>query len=779
MIQFRYALLILLLPVLPTLGGSAAAEPKKQVNLAFFEAGRCPGHDILRDEFSHQLQRIVSDDFEVIPIPEGYRSAEWNRDSCRIMAAELAALESADLVVAMGPWVVEDLLAAGYEKPIVALGRVDPEAEGLLDESGQPKAPNLTVQVRPVQLARDIDALTRLISVRRLGVLYFPTGNERDIIMSKLEALGRRYGFEVVTAEGYDVRGAYAFFKAYQSLEKNIDALYLFPMWAMDGAKVREFFAMTARDKIPTFVWEGAYLVQRGALAGNSGFSVIPQARLAAVNLVRILEGAVPADLPTTFDVPPGLSINEATAVQCSVEIPTTMQREVRLIPAPLPEERRHISFNDALRRAIDANPSHLARYDALEASVQAARQAYGAYLPHLYGRFSVTRAEGSNTPLSDTYLSGVSLDQTLFSLETIRSIQSASQRRSIEQVNLRQSQLDLELSVGLAYLNYLQATEAYDLYVEDRNRVDRFLELSYTRREIEGGPERDVTRWELERNEASVRVARAANDLEAAGVLLNSLLNLPGHAGLRLDTVGFDPPSIVSDYRRLFSRFPDQIAQTRLGDRLVDEAMQNSPTIGLHRARIELQEKLLAQNRARFFPEVALNAAYYYTDMDWSREMYRPDYYDDWWTRIELRLPLFLGGDRFRENSKQKALLSREEYLRDDASLRVMREVLTQWDELVTLAGNMPSYARASELSLAELQPLIGDYEAGTMPLIDVLDARSNGLAAQLAALEARYRFYRTLTMLTYWLGWSADDRGQLPADLFFDGVAGMTGGG
>ncbi|MCK4461023.1 MAG: hypothetical protein KAW46_04430, partial [candidate division Zixibacteria bacterium] len=303
---------------------TAVAQQKKRINLAFFEAGRCLEHDILRDEFSHQLRQLTPDDFEIIPIPQGYKMAEWKRDSCRLLAAELVALEDADMVVALGPWVVEDLLAAGYDKPIVALNRVDPAAEGLLDKAGRPIAPNLTVQARPVQLARDIDALTRLTDVRRLGVLYFPTGEEQNDIMSKLQSLGEQHGFEVVMGEGYDNKGAYAFFKAYRSLAGKVDAVYLFPMWAMDGIKIREFFAMTKRDKMPTFVWEGAYLIQRGALAGNSGFSVIPQARMAAVKLVKIIEGATPGDLPVVFDVPPGLSINEATAAQCGVTIPTT-----------------------------------------------------------------------------------------------------------------------------------------------------------------------------------------------------------------------------------------------------------------------------------------------------------------------------------------------------------------------------------------------------------------------------------------------------------------------
>ena len=78
------------------------AQEKKRVNLGFFEGGRCLAHDILRDEFSHQLEQLVPADVEIVPIPQGYMSAGWKRDSCRILARALVRLEVVDIVVAIG-----------------------------------------------------------------------------------------------------------------------------------------------------------------------------------------------------------------------------------------------------------------------------------------------------------------------------------------------------------------------------------------------------------------------------------------------------------------------------------------------------------------------------------------------------------------------------------------------------------------------------------------------------------------------------------------------------
>ena len=752
--------------------GIAGAQQKKRVNLGFFEGGRCLAHDILRDEFSHQLELMTPHDVEVITIPQGYMSAEWKRDSCRILAREMVQLDAVDIVVAMGPWVVEDLLAAGYSKPILALHHVDPYAEGLLDGRGRPVVENLTVQQRPNQIARDIDALTGLTNVRRLGVLYFPSGDEQATILAQLTALGDRYQFEIVIGEGDDVNGAFAFFKAYSQLSNKVDAVYIFPMWAMDGIKIREFFKMTQRDKMPTFVWEGAYLVQRGALASNSGYSVIPEARFAATKLLQIIEGATPADLQVEFDIPAGITINEATANQCGVDISATLLREAQLVKAEPTEESRHFTIVDALHRALDASPSHLSRQDALVAATEAARQTRGAYLPQLYAQFSATHSDGENTSTENDYVSTVSLYQTLFSLETIRKIKATNIQREISQSDLRQSQLDLELAVILAFVGYHQAMETAALYAEDRNRVSRFLELAYTRRETEGGSDRDVTRWDQERYEAAIRVSQSENELTAARVLLNSLLNFPGYNELTLDTGSFSMAMMVRDYKRLYPRFASKSVRTTLAESLVDEAMRTNPALSGHRVRIDLQEKLLSANRARFFPTVGVRASYNYVDRDFESPFATPHYFDGWYARAEVKLPLFLGADRFREAGKQKALLSRQEYLRDDASLEIMRDVLNRFDKLMTLAADIPGYVRARDLSLTHLEQVISEYEAGRLPLLDVLDAEHNSIKTNLATIDARYRFYRTMAMLSHVMGWSACDKNQSPDDSFFQGL-------
>ncbi len=547
---------LVLLVLLPC--AAPCGQERRQVRVAFFEGGVSLGHNAHTDEYLRQLRQMLPDDIELTTIVRGYKSAGWKRDTCRAMAAQLASIEELDLVVTTGPWVVEDLLAVGFNKPIIAMNRVDPMREGLLDEAGRPVVPNLTVHRRPHKLERDLGALTQLLDVKRLGLLYFPTGDERDSLLADVSELGRTLGFEVLSAEGYNMYGTFAYFKAYQGLDKNIDALYIFPFWDMDAIKTREFLAMVKRDRIPAFVWEGRFLVDRGAFGSNAGYTHVAEARFSAAKTVRILNGEIPAELPVDFDTPGGLTLGKETADLCRLHLNEEILREAQVVPAPPPEDAPVLSVRALIQQALDRNPGHLSRYDALEEAVQAAKQAYSAYLPEVTGEYTVANfdddfaavVEEQNQPAR--YTGRLTLEQTVFSMETIRSIETAARKRQLHKLSLEQSQLDLELAVSEAFLNLLEMENVLALQLANRIHIDRYYELAFTRHEVESGPKADVVRWEQERRWATAETVTASGNREVARIYLNSLINLPGHNPLVLDSSRFTEESFAQDYYRL-----------------------------------------------------------------------------------------------------------------------------------------------------------------------------------------------------------------------------------
>ncbi|MEW5992916.1 MAG: ABC transporter substrate binding protein [Candidatus Zixiibacteriota bacterium] len=757
----RFILICLCLGFQPLPLASQAANPIKQFRLAYFEGGQYPVHSVIRSEFTRQLERVLPEGYEAVFVPEGYRSAGWKRDSCHIMAHELAGLASIDMVVAIGPWVVEDLLAAGFTKPILAMHQFDPVAQGLVDSTGRPVAPNLTVHVKPGRIERDLQMLSRLVKVNTLGVLYFPSGNETGQVLASIDTVVQTLGMEVVTAEGYDNYGTYAFFKAYRALEKKVDALYLPPMMGMNEVKLVEFFAMCARDGVPTFTSEPVWLVEKGAFATASALAAVSESRYNALKAVQILMGASPESLATEFLGGSALAVNEQTVQDCRIGLPTEILNEATLIPAPAPETTPVYRLSEALERAVSSNPGLLARYDALEAAVQAGKQAYSPYLPHIVGQASVehlddnTVANALGLPDQDQLRSTFVFHQRLFSAETIKSIQAAAKQKDLEQMNLQQVKLDLELAVTAAYINMLVAQEVLDIHRRYRAVVDRLMEITGTRQMLEDAGEIDLIRWKDERHKITSDIIQARSDLDAAAVILNVLFNLPGASPLAVDTAELSLRKFWREYEYLQTRFSTADEAGQLQDHLVNEALVQNPSVRSFDVNIAVQKDLLERNQARYFPSLDFEASLNFADQLADNP---PDFAEEhttWSIWGGVRLPILLGADRIRERARLKAELSCVEFERDAAHLDVMGKVRSGACDLMARAAVTPRALRSSELAAQSLSLMTDEYEAGRRGLIDMLDAYHNARQSELAALTARYGFYLSLAQLVHDIGW------------------------
>ncbi|MFQ5452964.1 MAG: ABC transporter substrate binding protein [Candidatus Zixiibacteriota bacterium] len=740
------------------------AQTKKSFNIGYFEAGVYPVHSLLRNEFYNQLEQVLPEQYSVVSIPEGFRSALWNRDTCRVMAAQLAKLKHLDLLIAMGPWVVQDLLEAGFDKPIIAMHQFDPLAEGLLDANNQPVASNLTVHLRPGKIEEDLTLLSKLINLKRLGLLYFPSANEKDSIIANISLIGKKLGFEVVTSEGFNNVGTYAFFNAYRQLDKNIDAVYLPPLWGLDIVKLTEFFKMLDRDKIPSFVSEGKILLEKGAFATESYYSTISEARFSAIKTVRIIEGETPADLPVIFRSGLGLAVNNRTAMRCGITLPDEVLNDFFVIEAPLPDETPFYNLNDAINRAVTQNPGYLSQYHALEAAAQAAKQEYAGYLPRLYSTASFTHFDDDAIANlrrvfdDDQYSLNIILEQEIFSLYTIKSIQVAAKKRDIENKDLIQAQLDLELGVSLAYLNYLKASEQLSAYLNNRNLIEHNLEIARARNILEDADTLDIIRLEDERYQATSIVIEGKKNLNIARVFLNALFNMPGNQQFILDSTSFLENSFWNRESNFFTKINHKLLQDNIENLLVTKAIINNPQISQYQIMINLQKDLLVQNTSRYLPTIGFRSTLNFSDRLKETSFFNEEK-SSWSVSGFIKLPIFLGTNRIHERGKLKAQLNEIEYQKDDISLNIMSTVQSEFHKLIAHANNMtPSY-QSQKRSYQAIELVIKDYGAGKLPLLNLLDIQVNALRADIIAINTRYNYYQAMARLVHAVGWTTQD--------------------
>ncbi len=746
----------------------------KSFSIGFFEGGSYPAHTEIRQQFRTQLEAMLPTGLTAVYVPQGFKTAEWDREKSRLMAAELAADRSVDIVVALGPWTVEDLLEAGFDRPIIAAYRFSPKLEGLLDSTNRPVAENLTVRFEPSRIESDLARLVQLTRPKRLALLFFPSGNEQAAILEEATRIGQRQGFEVITAEGYDREGSYAFFKAYGRLTPKADALYLGPLWGFDAAKMRQFYEMTARDRLPAFSSEGEYQALQGALVAGSGESLRVTARYAAWKAHRIMQGAVPADLPVTFPEQNGLTFNEAAGRHFGIPLGRRLGLGTQVVKTGPPTGAEMFTLTEAIDRALVQNPGYLARYDALESAAQAAGQAWSAYLPNL-------RAEGSlfyhddNTVQNDDrfenkrYHAGLTLDQQILSLGAVRDIQLAANNRDMRGAELRQATLDLEYAVTVAFLNHVKATSVHDIRSAHRRIADECRQVAKAREQTKEGDHADVVRLEDEFLQTVRSLEAADHNLQVARILFNTLLGRPADMEFALEIGPLDASVVGGIDFLLGAMTEDPDLHQELREYLIAESRSHNPALEMKNLALVGQRTRLAGNTADFLPRIGFRASLNLVDERRPTEVFKEEHVT-WSAGAKLELPLFWGTGRIKERKKLYAELSEMEYLKDDVSLEVAGKIDIQVNNLLSLTAQMYLSGSSARFAQEYVQLLIDDYTAGSRDISDLLESLANDRRARISAVVDRAGYSQAVAALVKELGWSVRDSGQSPDHMLLD---------
>ena len=779
--MMRRQLFVACIGIVLFLGAAKAVEvAPNSLRLGFFEAGESVYHSELRREFLRQLDFILPDSISVVPLPEAYGSGDWKRDSCRAEAERLATVRGVDIMITMGPWVVEDLLEAGYVGPIIAMHRVDPMAEGLLNKSGRPIADNLTVHGQPGKIENDLATLAGLKSVKQLGVLYFSTGDERPQVIEHIRSVADGYGMEITAPEANDNHDTFAFFKSYGQLPKTCDAVYVLPLWGMSAIKTGEFFKRVNGDRRVSLAWEGKPIISRGATLGIGGASLIAEARFNAQKTAQIRQGAIPADLPVFFAAPPGLIINEISAANVKVNIDGELRHEATIVAHHVAEPENFLTLREVLHQIAGQNPERLAADESVAASEHNISVEKAALWPRLQAQYRLEHFDNNSLHNSDDRLQETSrraslrLDQALYSRKTHTAIKVAKERHNVTLAEQRRTRLRLELVATASYLDILEAMEMLALAQQDRNRIDVYYEQAQAVYLIDSTGLPEVLGWRSERAAATNRLTRAETYLTTSKAHLNSLMNYPTTMSLGLDTSVFTEETFWTNYRRLQSIVDDPNLRNKAAIGLIDRALRDNASASAARLKVDLVRQTALGHRSDFWPEVGIFANYNYNDQLADRS---PDFHEEsssWSLGGQIRWPIFLGGRRWHLKDRSNAEISRSEYERDAVSLSVMDQTNTDLENLLSVAETCLRSIRADQRSGEALHILSESYD-GQQPnaFIRLNDASRRFYRDRSDAIRMRYDFWFGMAKLISDLGISQLDSRTPFFDLLTNVIA------
>lgn len=739
--------------IITAYGGQA----KKTIKIGYFEGGTYFMHKSIMGEIRHNLESMAGDSLDIFYVPDGYFSAEWDREICKAMSHDIVRNKNIDIVIAAGPWVIEDLIEAGFDRPIVGICQFDPLVMGLVDNTGKPTSKNLTVNYRPNKLKNDIAALQRLFPSHNVGLLYFPSGDEFEKMRDKVYAEAGKYGAVVHAGKEFSDRKLYAFFNSFFQIKSKIDVLYLPPMWGMEVEQIRNFFWETRNAHIPTFTSEGFLLVEKDATASDCFKPYRAMARFTADKIIKIASGKVPASLPTIFDDREELCLNLESFALLGKKALRKDIIDARVVPQLPGDTLPTYTLASAIKQTLEENSGYLARAQTYNRAVVLAKGAYNAFYPDVDAALSAASANEKlpaahyEKILNHEWETEIGIEQKLFSYPAIKAVGIAKKNISIERNNLDKSELDLKLAVASAYMAILENQDKLDVIndIMDRQRLIRDdAEANYrigltTRNDAPIAEERLV--------ETETQLFDIQKELRISKIVFNTLINRPADDNFILDNTEFNPERMATLVKRLEGYIPDTPAEKKFENYLLGIGIDNSLEMKKTDISIGIQKDLISAHKGRYWPELSLIGRYSYGEGFDPSLSSRHDY---WVFGAILKFPIL----RNKGNSKQGQALSLEmdalQYRKDSLRFALVQDILSLTSNLIGRMTTLPLDYFAKNISLSSLDTMQSDYNNDKISIFDLINIEANNSNSTIKTIDERYKFFGDYASLLNMIG-------------------------
>jgi outer membrane protein TolC/ABC-type uncharacterized transport system substrate-binding protein len=775
--RYRKALLYFL-PFIFLLSTSLFAAGKhKTFRVAYFEGGPYFIHKLMIAELKNSFDQLNKDSIDLVYEPYGYFSAGWNRDSSRIMARQLAQLDSIDIVIAAGPWVIQDLVAAGFKKPIVGIYQYDPQISGLLDSSLKPIVPNLTVNYQPNKLYTDIATMEKLFPSRNIGVLYFPSGDESAEFRNKVYKIAGDFGAVVYLQDEYSPKGLYSFFLSLSAIHRNIDVLYTTPLWGMDFDQMEQLYRDATHDGIPVFSSEGFQQVGRGATASDCISPYKYLAKFSAYKLLQIANGARPDTLPVIFDVIEELCLNIEGANKLGRVFKRNYINNAKTVDALRGDSVPLYTYPHAIEQAVRENSGLLLQGNLYDKAMLEIKKAYSAYYPSLGAGVGLASSDNNeeaalfNRALNRRFYVDVVLNQRLFSYPAIKAIQIAKKKREIDKINMNQAELDLKHTVTIAYLSVLEYADRLAAHRRVVEKLRDYWENAVTDYRLGLKDSLDVALIEERLVAAKIDMFDTRNGLRVAKIILNVLLNRPGDDQLELDMQEFSPGTMVNLARHFEDYMSDDLRQQKLEQFLVKTGIENSYDMQRQETSIRIKQDYISIAKKRYLPELSLRAKYSYSDEFGSDP---GDYEDAWTIGGILSIPIF-SNDKKLYDAK---ILSREldglQYSKDSIRFAGWQDIITKADYFATRTSTLPMNYFVKNLAVNILDSAYAKYNRGEYSCVEFLSLEKNASEREEALITDRYRFFEAYTDLMHTIGVGYLPHKSTSSESFFERLDG-----
>jgi len=742
------ALLLLLAVVLCPL---VPAQGQQAVRIGFVTDGPSERTSIMQAEMQAELSAVLDGEFMVSFPAAGMHQGDWTLAGLQRAVDAALADGDIDVLITLGVGASIDVARRGpLPLPVLAPQLIDAQTLDIIGEDQTSTVTNLSFVTFDSRGPDVLDAFADLADVHNVVVLVHEL--YREMLAHIPEAI-----VPLGPERGMVVRFVWISGGPQQILDAvpdDADGIVLAPTYHLSNDESRQLAQGFIGRGLPSFSLFGRSEVELGHLATLAADSDAQRlARRTALNIQRILLGDAPEDIPVQFERSSRLAINIATARAIKVWPRFDLLVDAELInpdPEPVGKELNIVS---AVHEALSMNLDLIAIDHFVAAGiedVQATRAALYPQIDALLGATAIDKdraASSAGQTARRTWEAAVRIDQLVWSEPTLADV-DISELTQEARVWLRQELiLDVTQATAVAYLDVLRNKTLQRIRRDDTALTRSNLELAQTRRRIGVADRSEVYRWESQLASSQRSLVRTRSQLRVSEILLNRLLHRSLGESLRVVETGLEDTALFPEGGRLKGFIDDPWSIAVFEDFMVDRGQSNSPELRQIELEEDIGQRIVESRDAAYWSPTA---GFF---LEGRRAIHRggnfaspalfgnPDR-DSWTAALSVSFPLYTGGARpslLRQAMQDRARLMVE---RSATAERIEQGVRSSMQLTTASYTSIRLSEKAATAAQNNLELVRDAYGRGVLSILDLLDAQSSALTADLESASAMYDF-------------------------------------
>jgi outer membrane protein len=406
------------------------------------------------------------------------------------------------------------------------------------------------------------------------------------------------------------------------------------------------------------------------------------------------------------------------------------------------------LSLKDCIETALKNQPAIRVARENVRAGQGRETQAASPYFPQLTAS---TGYSENHSPMGGAFLGGsitktyttsLSVNQTLYDFGKtgnaydVAKLGTQSTERDAERISQ-----EVVLNVKQSYYALLAAKKLIEVAQKTIEQTESHLKQAEAFFRTGSKPRYDVTRAEVEVNNANLGLINAKNGVRIRTIALNNAM-------------GIDPGRSTEIVEEL-----PAVPLLPTLEQAQSDALQNRPDMKRMEADIAAARARLTAERSNYLPTLSANAAYNWANgtSELGQFMGTPikgDVQNSWNAGIMLTLPLFQGGLTTGRVAEARANVLALEAQRDAMKQSILLEVNQAFADLESAAARVEVMEKTLQKARENLNIAQGRYKAGVGPYIEVTDAQLSSVNSETDHIKALYDYHLAIAQLLKAMG-------------------------